>query len=159
MPRQRSTGKAATAAGPSIASFDGCTSDVPVAMQDTEDFDALPGDPVERQIPARDEVPDARPDVVPGDARIGMLRELAPSALDRIEDAVGSGGTVLCDVEPDLDQILVGAGRAQDSRHVRSDRPASCRRRASAFTSSMPPRRLGPLSIPSLTKPRRSSML
>jgi hypothetical protein len=121
-------------------------------MDDPEDLDPLVLDAVERHVLTRDQVPQARCNIIACHARLRVPGKLFPPLRDRIENTIRSPRVVFGDVHPDGDQIFIGPRGAQDRQHGQSlCRAASERRLASAVTSAMVARGLGPLSIPSCT--------
>lgn len=77
--------------------------------------------------------------------------------LGRIQNPIGGNETVGGNVQPDRDQILVGAIAAINGPR---DQPFSLdgeRRRACALTAAIVAWRPGPLSSPSCTRSRSSS--
>ncbi len=123
--------------------------DIPAAVEDADDLDALVSHTVKRQILTDDQMTDARRYVIARHSRIGMLGEVLPTRFYRIEDTIGRMRIVRCDVRPDFNQVFGGAIRSNDRQHnYAMRRAASNRRFASALTSLMAGRELGPLSIP-----------
>jgi hypothetical protein len=98
-------------------------------MDDPEDLDPLilDEDAVEHHVLTRDQVPQARCNVIAGHSRLGVPGKLFPPLRDRIEDTIRSTGVFFGLMHPDGDQIAMVA------------------------------RRLGPLSMPSCTISRSSS--
>src|SRR5690606_13456322 len=78
-----------------------------------------------------------------------------PARFEAIEKPICSPGIALGDIEPDVDEIFLGArGLANLRSHLC---PRSNRRRASALISSIEPKRPGPLSNPSCARLRSSA--
>lgn len=88
--------------------------DAPPPVQDAQDPHCRRLHPVENEIPPGDQVAKPGLDVVARRPRQRMLGELRPARRDRVEHAVGGGGVVARDPEPDLDEVFVRASRADD---------------------------------------------
>ncbi len=132
--------------------------DFSTTMQNTDNLNAFVGDVIERQILTDDQMPNVGRDVFAGYPGIGMLGQLLPARLDSVKHAVGGVWVVGRYAGPNVDQVFVGAISANNGQRNQESRcEASKRRRASAFTSAIAGRELGPLSMPSCTSFRRSS--
>ena len=83
--------------------------DIPMAMKDLDNFNAFVRDAVQRQILSGDQMSDAWSDVVSRHPGIGMLGELLPAPLDRVEHPIGGVRIDRRDAGPDFDQVFVGA--------------------------------------------------
>ena len=80
-----------------------------------------------------------------------MSGELRPALRNAINHAVSRRWIFMRNKKPDADQVFIGAVGSDDRQHDQALRfiCTPYLRRASAFTSSMLTRLLGPLTIPS----------
>jgi hypothetical protein len=86
-------------------------------MEDTDDFNTLVADTIQRQVLTNDQMPDAGGYIVAGHAGERVLCKLLPPPFDRIKHAVCGVWIVSGDVRPDGNQVFVGSIRADNREH------------------------------------------
>lgn len=130
-------------------------------MQHPDDIDTIVGNTIQSKVAPDDQMANPRADIISSEAEKRVRGELEPAALYCIKDTVGGDGIVLRDLQPDGNQIFIGAACSlywQHDQQVFST--VACNlRRASAFTSAIDSCALGPLAKPSFTRSRNSSVV
>lgn len=96
---------------------DGIAVNFAATVEDTDNFNALVADTIERQILANDQMPDASSYIVSSHSGERVLCKLLPPPFDRIKHAVCGVWIVRRDVRPDGNQVFVGSIRADNREH------------------------------------------